>query len=246
MEEKNEVMLNLPSLDTKKLREAFIGNEPFDHIVIDNFFDSEELERVVKEIKDIPDFIWYIGKHDPESYVQQKKSSIDKREYMTPLVKKVVDRLSSLEMLDMITEITGIEDIQNDDELIGGGVHRTITGGKLSIHADFNIHPNSKKFRRVNALLYLNQDWSPECKGELELWDKDMTACQKKVEPIFNRLVLFRIRDDAFHGHPEKWLGDENNPRLSFALYYYTEDRPEEEKAPFHWAIWKERPNLGY
>lgn len=238
------INLDLPELNRKELKDEFLSNQPFNHLVIDNFFDSNELDKVVDEILNIPDFVWHLGQHDPESYVQQKKSSIDKREYMTSLTKKVIDKLSSQEMLDLITDIAGIENIENDKELIGGGVHRTIRGGKLSVHADFNIHPNTKKYRRVNVLLYLNKDWKPEHKGELELWDKDMTKCHRKVEPIFNRLVLFRIRDDAFHGHPEKWNSD--NPRLSFALYYYTEDRPDEEKAPFHWAIWKERPNLGY
>lgn len=240
------ISLDLPIVDTNKLRTEFIGNSPFDHVVIDNFFNESELSCVVDEIKNIPEPTWYAGKHDSESPVQQKKTSIDKGEYITPLMKKVIDRLSSKEMLTLITEITGIEGIQSDDELIGGGVHRTSTGGRLSIHADFNIHPTTQKHRRVNVLLYLNKDWNPEYNGELELWDSGMTACQKKVEPIFNRLVLFRIRDDAFHGHPDKWMGDQNNHRLSFALYYYTDDRPEEEKAPAHWAIWKERPLKGY
>jgi hypothetical protein len=212
----------------------------------DNFFNADELAEVLEEIKSIPDYVWYFGKHDPESVVQQKKSSIENVDYMTPLMYQMVNKLASKEMLSLISDITGIPDLQNDEELVGAGLHRTLKDGKLSIHSDFNIHPNSKKHRRVNAFLYLNKDWDPEYNGELEIWDKDMTACQKKIEPIFNRLILLKTCDDAYHGHPEKWEADINMPRLSFEIYYYTEDRPEDEITPFHWAIWKERPDEGY
>jgi len=71
-----------------------------------------------------------------------------------------------------------------------------------------------------------------------------MTKCIHKIEPILNRLVIFKITDDAFHGHPEKWMAPIEYPRLSFAFYYYTDERPEEEKAPFHWALWQKRNNI--
>ena len=57
-----------------------------------------------------------------------------------------------------------------------------------------------------------------------------MQSCAHKIEPISNRLVIFRITNDALHGSPEKWLAPENYSRLSLAFYYYTDDRPEHEK----------------
>ena len=68
-----------------------------------------------------------------------------------------------------------------------------------------------------------------------------MMSCARKIEPISNRLVIFRITDDALHGSPEKWLAPADYSRLSLAFYYYTDDRPEEEKKPFHWANWHKR-----
>ena len=93
----------------------------------------------------------------------------------------------------------------------------------------------------MNALLYLNSNWKPEYNGCLELWNRDMQNCCHKIEPISNRLVIFRITDDALHGSPEKWLAPDNYPRLSLAFYYYTDDRPEHEKNNFHWAMWFKR-----
>ena len=40
-----------------------------------------------------------------------------------------------------------------------------------------------------------------------------MQSCSKKIELISNRVVIFRITDDALHGSPE------NYPRLSLAFY---------------------------
>jgi hypothetical protein len=68
-----------------------------------------------------------------------------------------------------------------------------------------------------------------------------MSKCCVSVPPIANRLVIFRITDDAFHGHPKYWMAPENIPRLSIALYYYTDDRPEHEKSSFHMALWQKR-----
>jgi Rps23 Pro-64 3,4-dihydroxylase Tpa1-like proline 4-hydroxylase len=152
-----------------------------------------------------------------------------------------MDISKSPEMLQFLEKITGINDLESDPHLYGGGIHRTTTGGRLAIHADFNIHPLTGKHRRLNVLLYLNPDWKPEYNGEFELWQTNMSGCTKKVAPIINRLVLFRIRDDAYHGHPEIWKAPIEVPRYSIALYYYTNDRPNEEKNAPHMALWQQR-----
>ena len=61
----------------------------------------------------------------------------------------------------------------------GGGLHQTLRGGHLNIHADFTTHHVHEHWaRRVNILLYLNEEWHDDWGGRLELWDRDMTACQ--------------------------------------------------------------------
>ena len=105
-------------------------------------------------------------------------------------------------------------DLKPDPALVvGGGVHNTEQGGKPSIHADFNLHPQTGKHRRLNALLYLNKDWREEY-GALELWDREMQRCVRTAAPIFNRLVVFRITDDDVHGNPDPWNGPPGYSRL--------------------------------
>jgi Rps23 Pro-64 3,4-dihydroxylase Tpa1-like proline 4-hydroxylase len=156
----------------------------------------------------------------------------------------MIDYFSSFEFISFLENLTGIPNLIPDPSLLGGGIHRIDKGGKLSIHADFNIHPHTNLHRRLNLLLYLNKNYQDEFQGKLELWNKDMSQCVQKISPIFNRMLIFKITDDAFHGHPEEWTHDQS--RISLAFYYYTHDRPEEEKSAFHWANWQSRPNLGY
>ena len=59
---------------------------------------------------------------------------------------------------------------------------------------------------------------------------------KKKIAPLFNRAVIFRTTDDAYHGHLSKWNADYD--RLSIAMYYYTDDRPEDEKSGAIYAQW--------
>ena len=154
-------------------------------------------------------------------------------------VKKMVEYLNSDKIIKYIENISGIKGLQSDNFNMGGGIHKTQNGGHLNIHADFNRHRETHKYRRVNLLLYMNSNYKKEFSGELELWSKDMKNCESKIEPIFNRAVIFRTTDDAYHGHLGKWKGPHGYDRLSFAMYYYTDDRPENEKSNAHFAQWQ-------
>lgn len=240
-------MIDFNKFDINQLHNDFMNAEPFNHIIIDNFVDTPYLDEILDEVKGYEKMLDNEYNTRANDYiVESKKIGVSDYNMFGPKLKNFIDLTRNKEMIHFIEQITGIEDIQYDVLLTGGGLHRTTTGGRLAIHADFNIHPFTQKHRRVNALLYLNKDWKPEYNGELELWDKNMSNCCVSVPPIFNRLVVFRVTDTAFHGHPKYWMAPQNIPRLSIALYYYTNDRPEEEKRQAHMALWQKRNNIEY
>ena len=243
--------LKLNHFDTEKLKHDFLTAQPFNYLVIDNFFSELYLNNVLTEIQQYPADLWYDKSNasinnESDNIFQNKKIALTDYNKMGFLAKSFIDYTKSQEFIDFLINVTGITDIESDPHLYGGGIHKVEAGGRLSIHSDFNIHPMLQKFRRLNVLLYLNKDWQTEHNGQLELWSKDMKQCVTSIAPIFNRLIIFRITDDAFHGHPEPWSHPIGIPRLSFALYYYTQERPDAEKSPFHWALWQQRPNIGY
>jgi len=229
--------MDLSKFNRVELHKEFINAEPFSHIVIDHFLEKASAHSLLQEIKENEEHYFPKGDSPRDTAVKHKKRCASDYRTFQPLVKAFIDQTRSTEMTDFLRDITGIADLEADPYLFGGGIHRTSMEGRLAIHADYNIHPFTKKHRRLNAILYLNPNWTEGDNGQCELWDKTMTQCKKKIAPIMNRLLLFRVTDDGFHGHPEPWLSED--PRYSIALYYFTADRPEEEKSKGHMALWK-------
>src|SRR5208282_3669906 len=122
---------------------------------------------------------------------------------------------------------------------------------KLGVHADFNKHGEFGLDRRLNLLLYLNKDWREEYGGHLQLWNRDMSRCEAKVAPIFNRVVVFGTTDFTYHGHPDPLQCPDDMTRKSLALYYFSNGRPAEEVTGEHSTIFRPRdekdlrPTLG-
>jgi Rps23 Pro-64 3,4-dihydroxylase Tpa1-like proline 4-hydroxylase len=221
--------------DPAALHELYRDAKPFPHAVIDGFLDPESAERTATELEAADIALWHCDDHQE----QVNKLWMDRPEQLPQTAGEALRYMNSPEVCGFFSVLTGIPDLQADDAYLGGGVHVSTAGGRLGVHADFNLHPSTGMHRRVNALLFLNRDWDPAWHGQLELWSKDLTHPVVSLDPIFNRLVVFTITDDAFHGVPAPIACPPNRRRLSLALYYYTADRPDEEKAPFHWASWK-------
>ena len=227
----------------KYIKTQYATAYPYPHTVIDNFMNEQFLNRAVNQVEYV-DWGYDDGDGDDLDSHQVKKlyspHKVGMWDNMPEHVTNLLNFLNSKEVLNYLEELTGISDLIADPELYGGGVHRILSGGKLSVHADYNFHPLTKLHRRVNLLLYLNKDWKEEWGGDLQLWNKDMSMCVKKILPIFNRAVIFNITSDAYHGHPGPLKSPEGIDRLSFALYYFTKERPVEEITDPHMAVWKE------
>ncbi len=94
--------------------------------------------------------------------------------------------------------------------------------------------------RRLNVLIYLNDDWREEWGGSFEIWSNDMSTKIKSFVPTFNRMCCFSSGSNTFHGNPEKVNHPKGEPRQSIALYYYTATWDPSRKA--HSTIFKPRP----
>ena len=208
--------INTKNLDLKinDLSKKYQMAEPFPHIVIDDFMTADCIKNTLEGFKNVN---WASYTHFNE------KKSANKTKKFDPLLQKTIEALNSDQFIKFLERITGIPSLIADSELGSGGVHRSTRGGFLNIHADFTVHPyKSRWHRRVNVLIYLNDVWEDNWGGELELWDKNMKNCIKKISPILNRCVIFNTDYDSFHGHPEPMTCPKNIYRKSIALYYYT------------------------
>jgi hypothetical protein len=206
------------------LKSTYQSAHPYPHIVIDNFLNPVELQRCVEEFDQLNNSEGWIN----YVHFNEKKRGLNKAELLPPHIKKTIDALNTPEMLKQLSKLTGIENLQHDEKLEGGGIHQSTRGGFLNIHADFTVHPHHRHWqRRINILVYLNPNWKEEWGGKLELWDRQMKGCEASVLPVFNRCVIFNTDPDSYHGHPEPMTCPEGTFRRSIALYYYTiEENP--------------------
>ena len=235
----NQSVAELHELGRSKHKE-YAEADPFPNIYFDNFFNPEMLEKVLAEFPDMK------KKADLEFEEPGQVKRATKGEYpFGENTRALAHYLNSQPFLDFLTALTGIWTILPDPYFEGGGFHQILPGGYLKIHADFNKHRWSKLDRRLNVLVYLNKDWDEEWGGHFELWDKDMQGCKKKLAPVFNRMAIFSTTDFSFHGHPDPLRCPSDRSRKSFALYYYTNGRPEEEinhGLEDHSTLFKARP----
>lgn len=199
-------------------RRPVSARRPFPHIVLDDFLEAG-LARTVRE--NFPDS----ASHDYFDRDQERlKYQFNPDEIGDGRVRALIHELNSRAFLAFLEELTGIKGLIPDPYFLGGGLHETKRGGHLGVHADFNIHDQLNLVRRLNLLVYLNEDWPEEYGGKLELWDRQMQQCEVTVAPVLGRAVIFNTDLDSFHGHPDPLACPPERTRRSIATYYYTAD----------------------
>lgn len=199
---------------------AYQQAAPYPHAQFDNFLEPEAAREAMQAFPPVKGEGWIHYLH-----VNEKKHGLNKMDRIPPYLQEVIRELNSEEFVAALSELTGIPGLMADPSLEGGGLHQSQRHGYLNIHADFTVHPHKRNWRRrVNLLVYLNEGWQPEYKGDLELWTRDMKRCERKISPIFNRVVIFNTDEDSYHGLPEPIQCPEGMTRKSIALYYFTEE----------------------
>lgn len=219
----------------EKHAEAYRTAKPYPHIVMDDFLDRELLRRVVAEFPD-RDGRTYFDRPQERFKYQFDPNTVD-----SGIIRNLLAELNSEPFLAFLSAMTGIENLIPDPYFTGGGLHETLAGGHLSVHADFNIHGGMKVERRLNLLIYLNDDWGADWGGELELWDKGMRKAAVSVAPVLGRAVVFNTTLQNFHGQPDPLRCPPDRSRRSIATYYYTAvEGPAKE--PLRMTTFQQRP----
>lgn len=215
---------------------------PFKHVVIDSFFENELANLCLESFPPLTEDLW---EHADDQDIEIKYRTKWESEFDIPDgIVFAIRILNSAPILRAMSTLFDIPKIIPDSYFTGGGLNVTTKGGLLDVHVDGNYHDATGLNRRLNALVYLNKNWKKDWGGEFGIYDCNGEVCVKKVEPIFNRLVIFDSHDRSFHGLPNPINFPETDSRKSILLYYYTKDpRPDSQittRDP-HSALWKSR-----
>ncbi len=207
--------------EASKLAQEFTSNQPFEHLVIDEFADDAELRELLAELispedqrlNKSRDYVFAKNKFEKSAFAE-----------LGPRCSELYNDLCSPRFQALLSTIVG-ENVFVDTSFFGGGLHQGGTGSFLDMHADFNLHPVHREWNRnLNVLLYLNDTWQEEWGGELRLRHKTRGG-EVQVEPIFNRCVIMTTRGHTLHGYDPTSF-PEREYRRSIACYAYTIAEP--------------------
>ncbi len=230
----------LKPYDRDSLKREFDAGVPFRHFVIDSFLDTDFAAEVASVY---PTFEEARALGFAFDFVnERRKIQISDASIFPAPAARLNEALASPEFLADLEYITGIPRLEADPQLAGGGMHVTGSHGRLDVHVDFNYYDDRDLHRRLNILVYLNPNWDESWGGAVELWDRDVKHCHRRVSPLLNRCVLFETSEISFHG-VEPLVGPPDVVRQSFAAYYYTKDAPPGWDGTRHSTIFRARPD---
>jgi dTDP-glucose 4,6-dehydratase len=204
---KNEDYLN-------ELHEKFIKAEPFEHIIIPNFLNTDYANIISDNFPNNFDN-WYKYNNPLEV-----KYAYDNINQLPEPIKNLFYILSTNEITNIFSKLTSVDNLEYDPFLHGAGLHSQPKNGRLHMHLDYEKHPLLNKERRLNIIIYLNKEWKNEWNGQTELWDKNMENCITKSEVKFNNCIIFKTNNDSWHGIPEKINCPDDQYRKTIAYYY--------------------------
>ena len=237
--EKFPVELN-DGYDLDELRDRFRSAKPFPSICIDNFLRPEFVNEVCQTFPSYEESK-RLGRGFNAVNEAGKVQITDSSLFSEPL-QRLHNMLSSSLFLNALEHISGISGLVADKELVGGGLHQTGPRGRLDVHVDFNYIKARRLHRRLNILVFFNEEWRDDWGGKLELWDEKVKTRYHSFAPILNRCVIFETSDISYHGVTAVTCPD-NVARRSFAAYYYTEAKDVDLDHEFHSTVFRARPD---
>jgi len=232
--------------DAGRYQDVFLHAEPFKHVVIEDFFEPSFARRLLEEF---PSFDPKLAMNE-HGNIGGKAVNTRIRE-ISPAYKELYEAISSQPFLDLISRLSGIPDLILDPKLYGGGTHDNRHGQELDAHVDFNYDEAQQLHRRLNLIVYLNEDWKTEWGGAIEIHSNPRDPGSNRIrayDPLFNRCVMFETNEYSWHGFPKINLPPDKRDlsRKSISIYLYTKDRPTEEIVPMHGTFYYQRPLPDY
>lgn len=226
--------------DPQSLAADYLARSPYPYAIFDDVFQADRLREVMNEF---PDMAAQKKTEYFDNTNEKKIASVGEEQFGERSL-ALMHFLNSLPFLQFLERLTSIPNLIPDPHFLGGGFHEIKPGGFLKVHVDFNKHYGNKLDRRLNVLVYLNENWEDAYGGHFEMWNHDMSQCVQRVSPIFNRMVVFSTIPGSYHGHPDPLTCPPDRSRRSLALYYYSNGRPVSEVSDAHSTVWYARKGV--
>jgi Rps23 Pro-64 3,4-dihydroxylase Tpa1-like proline 4-hydroxylase len=153
---------------------------------------------------------------------RERKHTCKNLDQFAPILADITFAAQAPAVLGAIERITGIREQLPDSSLYAGGLSTMVKGHFLGPHIDNSHDSSGKYYRTLNILYYVTPDWSLECGGNLELWDRKVKR-PVTVLSKFNRLVIMETNPWSWHSVNQVKT---DRPRCCVSNYYFSERSP--------------------
>lgn len=202
--------------ESESLKRSYAIAKPYPHVVIDNLFEPQLLDRLVADFPQKNSRDWHVW--DTNNELKTTSKGIDGLSTFTQMF---CLWLNSTDVVRAIESIVGIPNLVGDPLFHGAGLHEMYRDGWLGMHADYTRHFSLPFVRQINMLIYLNRDWDSSWGGDLVMQDADNKEKQVSYEPYFNRTIIFPTTAKTFHGVPTPLSCPIDRSRKLLSIYYW-------------------------
>lgn len=165
-----------------------VEKEPFLHIIIDNFLDEDEYEKIVKIYNKLNFYKKYCDLY--RFYQTNELNQISELDFFTDKIKKILNNINDLSLSKnekLISNHHSSKNVENTWFNIFASFYKK--NNYLLCHDDLI---DDRKY----AFSYYLEDF---ISGELVLYDETASKEIKKLDVIKNRIVIFEVSDISFH-----------------------------------------------
>lgn len=181
----------------------------------------------------------------PDKSTMMLKKSLRENKYVAaqmdkyaPILEEIIFAFQEPNVVDVVAEITGIQEMVPDTNLYAGGISLMAKDNFLNPHLDNSHDKDRARYRVLNLLYYMTPDWSHEAGGNLELWDAGPKGKPREITSYFNRLALMATHEKSWHSVSQVVV---DRSRCCVSNYYFSA-KPLEDHEYFHVTSFRGRP----
>ncbi len=214
----NLIVKRLNDLNINSLIDKYKHSGPINHLVIDNLLPYELASELSGNFP-IEKKLKHLNMLQENKFVGINFSKSHK------LIEECLYSFQEQKVIELVSKITQIKDLLGDPKLYAGGISSMSEGCFLNPHIDNSHDLKMERYRRLNLLYYVNEDWIPiKDGGELALYPKGINNNEINIPTDFNRLVIMRTDNKSLHGVQK--ITSKFNRRKCISNYYFSEESP--------------------
>ena len=218
--------------DEESLTQKWRESGPIHHFILDDVL-PPEIGKRIRQAYPAPESMRVRKSLRELKFVAAQMDQYD------PILEETLYAFQDQRIVALVEKITTLKALEPDELLYAGGISMMAKNHFLNPHLDNSHDKNRERYRVLNLLYYVSEDWGLKDGGNLELWPDGPKAAPITIESRFNRLAVMITNSHSWHSvSPIK----AERPRCCVSNYYFS-SLPAESTDYFHVTTFRGRPD---